>query len=279
MILLLTVFPYTSSLGLRLITLLGIGAVMIALLMALIWWFSERIHNAGIVDVAWSAWFALLAILYAAIADGSASHRTLIAVVVSIWSGRLAFHLFRRVSREHPKEDKRYTALREEWKPNDSPKMLVFFQQQGISNVLLSIPFALVALDRHAELSVITIAGVLVWAAGVLGESLADHQLRLFKHDPANKGTTCQTGLWAFSRHPNYFFEWIIWCGFYLIACGSPWGWATIYCPLGMLYLLLKVTGVPMAEQQSLASRGEEYRQYQQTTNKFFPGPRKKGAN
>ncbi|HVT04889.1 MAG TPA: DUF1295 domain-containing protein, partial [Thermoanaerobaculia bacterium] len=250
----------------------------ISLLMAFIWWLSERIHNAGIVDICWSAWFSLLAILYAALSDGALSRRILIAVIVSIWSLRLALHLLRRVSKEHPKEDKRYTTLRQEWKPNDARKMLIFFQQQGISNVLLSIPFAIVALDRNPEINAITIAGVVVWCIGVLGESLADRQLSHFKHDPLNKGRTCQVGLWSWSRHPNYFFEWTIWCGFYWIACGSPWGWTTIYCPVGMLYLLLKVTGVPMAEEQSLASRGDEYRQYQKTTNKFFPGPRKQGG-
>jgi len=270
-----TIFPSASSLGVRLLILLGIAEVMIAVLMAVIWWFSERIHNAGIVDPAWSFWFTLLAILYAVLSDGAPTRRVLIAAVVAIWSMRLALHLVRRVMHEHPKEDKRYTALRNEWKPNDARKMLIFFQQQGISNVLLSIPFAIVALDRSPQISVITIAGVCVWAVGVLGEGIADSQLSRFKHDPANKGRTCQAGLWAYSRHPNYFFEWVIWCGFYLIACGSPWGWLTLYCPLGMLYILLKVTGVPMAEEQSLASRGDEYRKYQQTTNKFFPGPRK----
>jgi len=184
---------------------------------------------------------------------------------------RLATHLFIRVSKAHPLEDKRYTALREAWRPDDGRKMLVFFQQQGISNVILSIPFALIALDRNPKLGLLVWIGVAVWLVAIVGEAVADRQLEQFKARPANKGKSLQSGLWRYSRHPNYFCEWLIWCGYFLIALDSPWGWTTIYCPFGILYILLKVTGVPMAEEQSLKSRGEEYRDYQRRTNKFFP--------
>jgi steroid 5-alpha reductase family enzyme len=257
--------------GGRLITLLLVGQVVIAILMALVWWASERIHNASIVDVAWSAWFTLLALGYAAFSDGDPKHRALIASIVTLWSLRLTFYLFRRVAREHPHEDKRYAAMRGKWGEDAPRKMFAFFQQQGLANVLLSVPFAVVALDRAPQIAPIAIAGVVLFALALSGEATADWQLSRFKADASNRGRTCDVGLWRYSRHPNYFCEWLVWCGFYLVACGSPHGWLTFYCPAGMLYLLLKVTGVPMAEEQSLKSRGDEYRAYQQRTNEFFP--------
>lgn len=255
----------------RLLALLTLGMGAVCLLMLAVWVLSQRLKNAGIVDVAWSAWFTLLALLYALFADGAPRRRILIALLVSIWSLRLATHLFIRVRKAHPVEDKRYTALRDEWKPDDGRKMLIFFQQQGISNVILSVPFALIALDRNPEFGPLVWSGIAVWLVAIVGEGLADHQLEQFKSEPDNKGKSLQSGLWRYSRHPNYFCEFLIWCGFYLMALESPWGWITVYCPLGILFILLKVTGVPMAEEQSLKNRGDEYRDYQRRTNKFFP--------
>ena len=119
------------------------------------------------------------------------------------------------------------------------------------------------------------IAAFVLWTIGVAGESLADWQIARFKADPAYKGRTMDRGLWRYSRHPNYFFEWIVWCSYFLFAWSSPYGWVTIYCPLLMYYLLTRVTGVPMAEEQALRSRGAEYREYQERTNAFFPWPSK----
>jgi steroid 5-alpha reductase family enzyme len=109
----------------------------------------------------------------------------------------------------------------------------------------------------------------------LLCEWLADRQLTLFKKEPENKGLVCQLGLWRYSRHPNYFFEWLVWVAFFVIACSSEYGIWTIYSPLLMLFLLLKVSGVPLAEKQSLQSKGDLYRQYQATTSEFFPWFRK----
>ena len=96
-------------------------------------------------------------------------------------------------------------------------------------------------------------------------------QLKQFKANPANKGRVCQAGLWNFSRHPNYFFEWLVWVAFFLFALGSPWGWVTIYCPALMLFFLLKVTGIPMTEELAVKTKGDAYREYQRTTSVFVP--------
>ena len=105
-----------------------------------------------------------------------------------------------------------------------------------------------------------------------MGETAADRQLEKFREDPSQRGRTCRAGLWRYSRHPNYFFEWLMWMAYALFAIGSPpWGWLTLGCPAVMLYLLFKVTGIPATEAQALRSRGDDYRQYQQTTNIFVP--------
>ena len=103
------------------------------------------------------------------------------------------------------------------------------------------------------------------------GEALSDFQMQRFKADRANDGKVCEAGLWRYSRHPNYFFESLIWWGFFIAALSSPHGWVTIICPLLMLYLLFQVTGIPLTEEYAIKSKGELYRAYQRTTNAFVP--------
>jgi steroid 5-alpha reductase family enzyme len=119
------------------------------------------------------------------------------------------------------------------------------------------------------------IAGAAIWLLALAGESLADYQLKQFKAGRAGTGRVCQVGLWRYSRHPNYFFEWLIWVAFFVFALGSPWGWLTIYCPALMLFFLIKVTGIPMTEELAVKTKGEEYIQYQRTTSGFVPWFRK----
>jgi steroid 5-alpha reductase family enzyme len=112
---------------------------------------------------------------------------------------------------------------------------------------------------------------VALWLAGIGGEAVADAQLRAFKAHPASKGRVCAFGLWKYSRHPNYFFEWVVWIGYAVFALGSPWGWAGLASPLLMLFFLLRVTGIPPSEARALATRGDEYRDYQRRTSVFVP--------
>ncbi len=113
----------------------------------------------------------------------------------------------------------------------------------------------------------------MLWLVAMCGEALADFQLDRFRSQPGNKGRTCREGLWEYSRHPNYFFEWLVWVAFFAFATGTPDGWITIYCPALMLFFLFKVTGIPATEAQALKSRGGEYREYQRTTSVFVPLP------
>ena len=253
----------------------GVATTIAVLLMLGVWLLSERIHNAGIVDVAWSGSFTLLAWAYAWIGNGWLPRRLAVAALVSLWSLRLTLHLWRRVAALHPQEDSRYQELRRKWTPNTGLKFLLFFEVQALLAVVLSLPYALASLNERPVFHSLEIGGAILFLIALFGEALADHQLSVFKHDPAGHGRTMRDGLWRYSRHPNYFFEWLIWVSWFVIAAGSPWGLVTVYCPLLMLHFLLNVTGVPMAEAQSLKSRGDEYRSYQKVTSRFVPLPPK----
>jgi steroid 5-alpha reductase family enzyme len=256
-----------------LLTLLAAALAFLALLMVGVWLLSLRLRNAGIVDVAWSAAFTPVVLGYVWLADGWPVRDAILAGMVGLWSLRLAWHLLVRVAREHPQEDSRYARLRREWGASANPRMLVFFQVQAVAALLLTVPFALTALNDASRLHVFEWLGLVVWLTGVVGEAVADRQLSRFRDNPANKGQVCQDGLWRYSRHPNYFFEWVIWCGFGVFALGSPQGWMGIFVVPMMFYVMRFGTGVPYAEASSLASRGDAYREYQRTTNVFFPGP------
>ena len=251
--------------------LAGVALLLVLVIMALVWRASVRLRNAGIVDIAWSANFGLLALLYGLFGGGDPVRRALAASLMIVWSVRLAAHLWQRVIGHIEVEDGRYAKLRESWGAAADRKMLGFFLFQGVTNVVLSAPILLASLNRESRFVGVEIAGVALWLVAVAGESFADAQLRRFKADPGNRGKVCSTGLWRYSRHPNYFFEWLVWCAFFLFALGSPWGWFSAYCPLLMFWFLYKVTGIPATEEQSLRSRGEAYRQYQRTTSPFFP--------
>jgi len=251
--------------------LLASGLVFAALLMAAVWAIAVRIRNAGIVDVAWAASFTPLVLLYASSGGGAPSRAWLIAGMAGLWSLRLASYLYARVMGHHPVEDSRYADLRRDWAPNANRRFFWFFQAQALAAVGFSLPFAIVAADPDPALGWLEWAGVAVWALGLAGESVADLQLARFKRDPRSRGQLCQVGLWNYSRHPNYFFEWLVWCGYALVALASPWGWLALACPAAMLYLLLRVTGIPALERAAVERRGDQYREYQRTTSAFVP--------
>ena len=237
---------------------------------------ARRINNYGVVDIVWSYAFAVLALFYALAAPGWPVRRALIATMAVLWSLRLGTHLFRRVVGHHPVEDGRYVQLRKDWAANFAPKMAGFFQLQAVSVILLGAAFLLACLNPAPQIHACEIAGALLWLIALTGEAIADAQLAAFKRNPASHGRVCDVGLWRYSRHPNYFFEWLVWVAYFVFALGSPTGWIAAVGPLSILYLLLRVTGIPLTEEQSLRSKGEAYRRYQQTTSAFVPWPPRK---
>ena len=259
------------------LVLLALGGLCLAF--AGLYVVARRIDNYGIVDIAWSYAFGALAAFYALFARGWPVRRALVASMAVMWSARLGTHLFIRVMGHHPIEDGRYVQLRQDWAVGFASKMFGFFQLQAASVVLLAMAFLVAALNPAPALHPFEIAGAALWLVAISGEALADAQLAAFKRQAANRGRVCDTGLWHYSRHPNYFFEWLIWVAYFVFALASPWGCVAIIGPASILYLLLRVTGIPMTEEQSLRSRGDTYRRYQQTTSAFVPWfPRKPAA-
>ena len=260
-----------------LLVLNALGALCVAF--AGLYAVARRMDNYGIVDIAWSYAFGLLAVYYALMGPGWPARRSLIAAMVAVWSLRLGTHLCIRVLGHHPVEDGRYQQLRRDWAANFSTRMFGFFQMQAGSVVLLGVPFLLSSLNPAPGFHPLEIAGAALWLVAITGEALADRQLAAFKRDPARKGRVCDTGLWRYSRHPNYFFEWLIWVAYFVFALASPGGWIAFIGPASILYLLLRVTGIPLTEEQSLRSRGDAYRRYQESTSAFVPWfPRKPRA-
>ncbi len=255
-----------TTLPLALWSLLGLS-----FLFALLFVGAERWANFGIVDVAWSFAFALVAGFAAWAGPGWSGRRWLLAALVVCWSGRLGLHLWRRVAGHHPVEDGRYVRLRQEWAGRLRPRMAGFFQLQALSVVLLSTPFLLVVRNPAPQFHPLEGVAVVLWVLALAGEAVADRQLAAFKRNPAMAGRVCDAGLWRYSRHPNYFFEWLVWVAYALFALASPAGWVGLLSPALILYLLLRVTGIPLNEEQSLRSKGDAYRRYQATTSAFIP--------
>ncbi len=248
---------------------------LVAGMMFVLWLVQVKTKNASFVDLGWTMGLVICAGVYAWHAEGWATRKALIFAMVFVWAFRLCSLLVRRLMKD-PSEDSRYRRIREDWKTGQNFKFFWMFQFQGLLDVVLSLPFLLVCLDPHPALSWLEIFGIILWLMGLMGETAADEQMRRFKEDAANKGKTCDIGLWHFSRHPNYFFEWLIWVGYFVFALGSPWGLTAALSPILMLYFLLKVSGIPLAEAQALKTKGEAYRRYQAATSMFIPLPKRK---
>lgn len=258
--------------------LLGIGAAGAGAMMAALWLVQLRIKDASHVDVGWTYGLGGLAVLYAVLADGDPAHRVLIAALAAVWSLRLGTYLLVNRVLRSKEEDGRYQELRSRWGASAHVRFFAFFQAQALLDVIFAVPFLAIALNPHDGLERLEWAAAAIWLVAVVGEATADLQLARWRKEPASKGKTCRAGLWRLSRHPNYFFEWLVWVAFALAALAAPWGWLGLVAPALLLFLLFRVTGIPATEEQALRSRGEDYRRYQQETSAFVPWFPKKQA-
>lgn len=231
------------------------------------WWRQRRSNNLGYVDIVWAACLAGAATYYAVFGNGASAMRITVATLVVVWAARLGLHLWQRVSTEP--EDGRYAYLRRHWQ-GDQRKLFGFFMAQAALGVMFSLPFLAVAENPQASVAQLSL-GIAIWCISLGGESLADHQLARWRADPSKRGQTCRAGLWRYSRHPNYFFEWLHWFAYVALAIGSPLWWLSLFGPVAMLATLLWITGIPFVEAQALRSRGDDYRRYQRETSVFVP--------
>lgn len=248
---------------------LWFGLVLLLLIFTVAWAVQRATGNAGYVDVVWTFGTGLSGLAYLAVGYGEAPPRIAAAVLLALWSGRLGGHILRRIASDSA-EDGRYAAMREELGRRTQPVfLLVFWLQAGLAWAF-SLSFWEIAHQTRFNTVTLT-AGVLIGVVAIVGEGIADRQLSRFKARPDSKGKTCREGLWRYSRHPNYFFEWLHWFSYPLIAVGASldlWFWLL---PIAMFLFLWFVTGIPHTEKQALKSRGDDYREYQRTTSPFIP--------
>ncbi|MDE2517244.1 MAG: DUF1295 domain-containing protein [Rhodospirillales bacterium] len=244
--------------------------------MALAWAVQRALGNAGWVDAIWSGVTGLLGVGFALIPLGPpiGARQIVIAALTGLWGARLGIHI---AMRSHgPAEDRRYAALRREWGGDFQRRMAVFLQIQALAAWLLALSVLAAARNPAPFPRAIDVAGIAIAIVALLGESLADAQLARFRADPAQAGRICMRGLWAVSRHPNYFFEWLGWCAWPLLALGSgyPAGWLGFLAPLLMYALLVHGSGIPPLERQMAARHGAAWDAYAARTRAFLPLPR-----
>ena len=246
---------------------IAIVAVAAFVGMTAVWAIQVRTRIAGYVDVAWSYLIGAAALYYAVTGSAPMVQRSVVGAMGAIWGLRLGTHLLLRL--RHEREDGRYAFMRQAI-GDQQLKWYAFFLLQAALTVMFSVPFW-VAVNHAATTNFLLGLGTAIWVLSILGESMADRQLAAFRRDPTNQGKVCNVGLWRYSRHPNYFFEWLHWFAYVALAIGSPLWWMALLGSVLMLCSLLWVTGIPFVEQQSLRSRGDAYRRYQQTTSAFVP--------
>ena len=246
------------------------GWAALAVLFAYLWRRQLRSRNATSVDAAWSLTIGVLAVTAAVTATGSSSQRLLAAVAAGLWSARLTSYLvFDRVLMESA-EDGHYRALRNRLGRREALGFFFVYQLQAVLALGFATPFVLMCYGESLGITALQITGIAVAVSSQILESIADRQLARHRADRTMRGKACRRGLWRYSRHPNYFFEWLTWCGFALVHAEAL-GWAAAIAPVAMGLATRFFTGVPFTEKRALVSRGDDYRRYITETNVFFP--------
>jgi steroid 5-alpha reductase family enzyme len=255
------------------------AALALALIMTGAWTVRLLTGQSGWIDAIWS--FAVGVVSAAAALapiagqEGLTARQMLVAACALAWSVRLGLHIMWRTLRGG--DDPRYKALREEWGANFSLRLFLFLQAQAVAALVLVI-CVLAAARNTAPLGWGDALGLAILAIAVLGEAAADAQLAQFAGSPDAKGAVCEIGLWRYSRHPNYFFEWLAWLSYPVIAVGLPadnlYGLIALAGPAMIYWLLVHVSGIPPLEAHMLKSRGAAFADYQKRVSAFFPGSR-----
>jgi steroid 5-alpha reductase family enzyme len=252
-----------------------LALALIATLGVLAWGVSLKTRDVSIVDSLWSLMFVLAAVAYFLGAAEPGPRAWLVLLLVTAWAVRLSVYITWRNWGEG--EDYRYQEIRRNNEPNFEVKSLyIVFGFQGLLASIVSLPL-MAATNGQSALGMLDVLGVLLWAVGFLFEAGGDYQLARFRSDPGSRGRVLDTGFWRYTRHPNYFGDFCIWWGLFVLAFAAG-GWWSVVSPLLMSFLLLKVSGVAMLE-KTIKERRPGYSYYLRSTNAFFPGPRKAPNN
>ncbi len=262
--------------------LLLLAAAFLSVAMAAAWLVARRPGQSGWTDVFWTFATGAAGVLVATAPVGDAHDRSgfaarqvLVAILAATWALRLGLHIAART--RHHGDDPRYAALREEWGPRFPVRLFLFLQVQAVAALMLVVSILFAAHNPAPGLGWGDALGVILLAVAIVGEGVADRQLSRFRSNPANRGRVCDQGLWGVSRHPNYFFEWLCWTAYAVIALAPAAhpasAWLALIGPLFMYYLLVHVSGVPPLEEHMLKSRGPEFQAYQARVPAFWPIP------
>jgi len=256
--------------------------VVLGAIMAGAWLVWRRTGNSGWVDTIWTFGLGSVGVLGTLIPAASFGETTwrqyLVAGVITIWTLRLGLHIAFRT--RGITDDPRYAKLENDWGVDAPKQMFLLLQKQALVTIPLGLSILLAAWNPTQAFRIQYMVAILLLLAGIIGEAVSDGELRRFRADPANRGRVCDKGLWGWSRHPNYFFEWLGWLAYPLIAIDYsgvyPWGWLAMAGPACMYWLLVHVSGIPPLEEHMLKTRGDAFRAYQARTNSFFPAPHMK---
>ena len=264
---------------LQLVLVVLCATIALAAIMGVAWCFQQAYDRTGWIDVTWTLGTGGVGLLAALAPLGHLAwpgwRQVAVGMLVAAWSLRLGLHIAARSRLTG--DDPRYRQLIVQWGADAKWGMFGFLQSQAAVGVILVAAVALAAHNPDPNLRIQDLLGVAILAGAILGEAIADRQLRRFKSNPANRGTVCDAGLWRWSRHPNYFFEWLAWVAYPVIAVDlagyNPFGWFAALAPLCMYWVLVHVSGVPPLEEHMLRTRGDAYRAYQRRTRPFLPLP------
>lgn len=246
----------------------------LSLVMMLAWTVQQSTGNSGWIDTVWTFGLGVIGIAAAFWPDpaGTSGRQWLVAALIAAWALRLGAHIAHRSSRIQ--DDPRYAQLIAGWGADARRQMFFLLQKQALVSIPLAMTLFLAAHNPEPLWRGLDVAAVVLFGVGAAGEALADHQLRRFRVAHPQRTAVCDEGLWAWSRHPNYFFEWLMWIAFALLAVGpSLAGWLAIAGPAAIYWLLTRISGIPPLEDHMLRTRGEDFRRYQRRTSAFFPWP------
>jgi steroid 5-alpha reductase family enzyme len=265
---------------LQLAFLAGAMGTALSAIMAAAWQVQRRRGHTGWIDVCWTFGTGIVA-AFASLAPLSSDHqpgarRILVALLVALWSLRLGSHILVRTRKAG--DDPRYRELISQWGDRADLRMFLQLQSQAAVGLILALSVALAAHNTRPNLGLSDFVGLALLVGALAGEAVSDWQLRRFRSNSANHGRICESGLWSLSRHPNYFFEWLCWLAYPLIAIDlsgqNPLGWLSLAAPVSMYWVLVHVSGIPPLEEHMLRSRGAQFRALQARTRPFFPFPK-----
>jgi steroid 5-alpha reductase family enzyme len=248
-----------------------LAASFVVVWMSCIWLVYLLCKNPAIVDLAWTLSIGGISTIYYYLGEPSFATRLIYALMI-IWTSRLTILIVYRLIKF--KTDGRYEELDKKWAGSLPSKYFIFFMAQGAAAIVMTLPLLFIATFQKEHW--MDVLGIFCMIIGLIGVISSDVSLQSFIAKKENRGEVCEKGLWKYSRHPNYFFEWVYWLGLFFFAVTVSGGWITILSPLTLLITLLFFTGIPAAEERSLITKKEKYIDYQRRVSSFIPWlPRK----